>query len=268
MIRDAYLVRFDRLTENGRTAPLRVAVETSDQVEHDVVLKVSSGRECSVEGLANETLGSLLAADLNLPVTEPFLVQIEPAFVDSVQDSTVQHRLREASPVAFGSKHAGKQWRRWGAHDKIPISNSELALSIIAFDAFVANNDRSPRNSNMLVKDDEWRLIDHESAFSFRMKLFPPCRPWETGKLELLKRYGEDSEHVFTRQLAGRSNLDFTAVRSNWKGLSDARLSQYEALIPEEWSEIGHIFADAVRHLKQVRDRIDDCIAELRRVLS
>lgn len=268
MIRRAHPTRFDRLTENGRTQPIRIAVMTDDGKEHDVVLKPSFGNECSVEGSLNEMLGALLAADLGLPVSEPFLVELNPDFVSGIADAGTRVRLLSSNPIAFASESAGRQWRRWGANDKISTLQVPLALSVLGFDAFIGNTDRSPSNSNMLVKDQDWRLIDHEGAFGFRMKLFPPCAPWAVGNLELVKRYGENSEHIFSRQLSGRTDLDFDTLRAEWSGLSNERFAQYDALLPEEWEEVRPLLLDAVSHLKRVRDQIDNCVTELKRVLS
>lgn len=234
-----------------------------------MVLKLSAGRECSVESLANEMLGSLLAADLGLPVNEPFFVELSPEFAASVVSATVRQRLSQSCPVAFASKHAGTQWRRWLPADRIVANQVGTALGIIAFDAFVGNSDRSPRNPNLLVRDLEWRMIDHESAFGFRTKLFPRCEPWAVGNLDLLRRYGQDSEHIFAKLLAkSRDPLDFGPVRDVWSGLSDARLAQYDATLPAEWDDTRPFLTEALEHLKKVRDNIDLCLNELKRVLS
>ncbi|CAH1666264.1 MULTISPECIES: HipA family kinase [unclassified Chelatococcus] len=245
-----------------------MSVFTQDDAEHEVFVKVSSGKECSVEGLMNEMLGALLASDLGLPVNEPFFVELDPDFIQSVVRPEIRTRLSASCPLAFASKAAGQQWRRWIASDKIVESQVELALGVIAFDGFIANNDRGPRNSNLLVRDLDWRVIDHETAFGFRTKLFPRCEPWKLGNLALLCRYGQDSEHIFARLLAGRDDLDFPALRARWSALSDARLAQYEATLPEEWEVVRPNLAEAIRHLKQVRDNIDLCLAELKRVLT
>lgn len=268
MIRRASAQRFDRPAENGRTEPLRMTVETADDVEHDVFVKVSSGRECSVEGLMNEMLGVLLAADLGLPVNEPFFVELDPNFIEAVARPGIRERLAASCPLAFASKAAGQQWRRWIPSDKIAATQVELALGVIAFDGFVGNSDRGPRNPNLLVRDLVWRVIDHEGAFGFRTKLFPRCEPWKLGNLELLRRFGEDSEHVFARLLARRDDLDFTGLRARWSGLSDARLAQYDATLPDEWEAVRPNLAEAILHLKQVRDNIDLCLTELKRVLT
>ena len=268
MLRTAHPVRFDRLTDNGRTKPLRVSVVTEDNVEHDAVMKVSAGQECNVEGLANEMLGSLLAADLGLPVCEPYFVPLDKEFIASIGDAGLALRLSNSCPVAFASKHAGNQWRRWLVSDKLSAGRHDLALEILAFDAFAANSDRSPLNSNMLVRDDAWRIIDHESAFGIRLRLFPRCEPWVIGNLGMLRRYGESGEHIFSKLLANNDNLDFDALRKKWEDLSDVRLTQYDACLPEEWDSARPFLIDAVTHIKRVRDSIGLCLQELKRVLS
>ncbi|WP_152533458.1 MULTISPECIES: HipA family kinase [unclassified Labrenzia] len=268
MIREAVLSRFDRSTEVGRTEPLRVGVLVDDEAEHDVVLKVSVGPECSIEGLANEMLGSLLAADLGLPVCEPYFVRIERDFLEAVTEPSLRQRLENSCPVAFGSQHAGVQWRRWLQSDRLSVNQIDQAISVLAFDGFIGNSDRNPRNSNMLVRNEDWRLIDHESAFRFRMKLFPRCEPWSPGNLQMMCNFGEDSEHIFARQLAGRNDLDFAPTRARWEGLSDVRLAQYDAALPDEWEEVRPFLSEALEHIKQIRDQIDRCIGEIERVLS
>lgn len=268
MIREAVLSRLDRPTEVGRTEPLRAGVQTDDECEHDVVLKLSYGPECSVEGLANELLGSLLAADLGLPVCEPFLVRIDPSFIEAITDLPLKQRFLNSNPVGFGSKHAGTQWRRWLPSDRLSGNQVNQAISVLAFDGFIGNSDRNPKNSNMLVKDQEWRLIDHESAFRFRMKLFPRCEPWLPGNLEMMRNYGTDSEHIFAKQLATAKDRDFDLTRNRWADLSDVRLAQYDAAFPAEWDDVHPFLLEALEHLKQVRDQIDPCVQEIERVLS
>ena len=259
MIREAVPIRFDRPTGVGRTEPLRVGVQTDDGNEHDVVLKVSAGPECNVECLANETLGSLLAADLGLPVCEPFFVRIGPEFIDSVPNHAIRQRIRDSCPIAFGSRHAGEQWRRWLPSDRISKTQISQAISVLAFDGFIGNSDRNPANSNMLVKDQEWRLIDHESAFSFRMKLFPPCEPWTPGNLGMMRTYGANSEHIFAKQLSGMADLDFEPTRARWAGLSDVRLAEYDAILPSEWEEIRLIFTGALNHYRLAPVDLSEC---------
>lgn len=177
MIETAQAVRYSGEVEQGRTGPLRVFVETADASKIEVILKATHSHQLTIEGLANEMLGSLLAGDPGLPTPKPLFVELSPEFIATIPDDDVRARLAAACPVAFGSTHAGPQWRRWQPIDR--TDQFDLALALFAFDAFIGNPDRSPSNPNLLRRktDGSLLVIDHETAFGIRLKLFPPVTP-------------------------------------------------------------------------------------------
>jgi hypothetical protein len=263
LIRLAIPIRFDRRAETGRNRSLLVAVETDDGREHEVFLKASGAPELGAEGLMNEALAARLAADLGLPVAEPFLVEILPDWAAGIPDAGVRVMLERSAAIAFGSEAAGPQWRTWSAGDRLNTPRRPGALAILAFDAYIDNPDRTETNPNCLVKGDAFRIIDHDLAFRIRQKLFPPPEPWKPGYLERLTQPGG---HIFGAGLKGR-NLDFGPVWAAWSGLSDKRLQDYRAMLPSAWAEAVPAMEAALTHLRAVRDRINDCLAELERSL-
>jgi HipA-like kinase len=264
VIRRASPVRFDRLAESGRNRPLRVTLETADGQEHEAFVKVSAG-ELGIEGLANEALAACLAGDLGLPINDPFLVELDPAWVSSIRDSSVLRMVQNSAPVAFGCRAAGSQWKLWSASDILTPDRRPMALAILAFDAYIENDDRRPTNSNCLVKGGEFRIIDHELAFRIQLKLFPRPEPWRQGYLERL--VGQDG-HAFGAKLKGQQGLDFAPLKAAWMALPDKRLAAYLSALPAEWSAANEAMKAALAHIRVVRDRIEDCIAELQRVLK
>ena len=139
-----------------------------------------------------------------------------------------------------------------------------MALAILAFDAYMDNPDRTPANPNCLVKGDAFRIIDHDLAFRIGQKLFPPPEPWKPGSLQWLTRPGG---HIFGAGLKG-GNSDLSPVLAAWSGLSDQRLQACRAMLPSAWVEAVPAIEAALNHLRAVRDRIDDCLAELERSLT
>ena len=270
MIETAHAVRYDGMVEQGRTAPLRVHAEKADGASVDVILKVTDGHHLTIEGLANEMMDSLLAGDLGLPTPQPLFVEVSPEFIASIPDMGVQARLNDACNLCFGSTDAGSQWRRWDPTDRLSPDRYGLALRVLAFDSFIGNPDRGARNSNLLrhKSDGALLLIDHETAFGFRMKRFPPVRPWVLGNLSHLAVRGADSEHLFFTALSGRADLAFDAVSTDWNDLSDVRLAAYDAVLPAAWEAARPMVLEALGHLRTVRDRLPDCLNELRRVLQ
>jgi hypothetical protein len=267
MIRRATIVRFDREVTAGRNRPFLAGLETHDGEEVDAFVKITHRcRELREEALANETISALLAGDLALPVNEPFLVDITPEFIISIEQDLPQlaNDLRNSNPVTFASRAAGTQWVGWSQADTIAQQNRQVALEIFAFDAFVENSDRRLDNPNLLKRGDELRIIDHELAFCIAMQLFPPATPWINGNLNRLIQPGG---HLFARFLAGKNGLDIQAVHQKWSDLSDVRIDEYTSALPAEWNCVGDKIASALSHIRDVRDRIDDCIVELERVL-
>ena len=269
MIETAIAVRFDGYVEQGRTGPLRVQIETAQGDYIDVILKIT-GPQLSIEGLANEMLGALLAGDLGIPTPKPFFVELTPEFIKSIGDLKLKPRLAAACPVGFASSDAGAQWRKWNGTDHLSADAEDLALKILAFDAVIGNPDRSPHNPNLLRSKGDGRMavIDHECAFGFRLKLFPPVRPWQLGNLSPLMSRGADSEHLFYSLLAGREGLSFDSFRTGWEGLTDVRFGAYDALLPDAWNDARAAVADALGHFRQVRENLAGCIAELTRILA
>jgi hypothetical protein len=157
-------------------------------------------------------------------------------------------------------KSAGPQWRIWSAADRITGARETVALEILAFDAYIDNDDRKPSSPNCLLKGDAFRIIDHELAFRITQKLFPRPEPWNTGYLQRLT--GPDG-HLFGADLRGR-NLDFEPIRQAWSSISDERLRT----LPPEWAEARAAMDAAVAHLRTVRERFGDCLVELRRALA
>ena len=95
------------------------------------------------------------------------------------------------------------------------------------------------------------------------MKLFPPPKPWKAGYLQ---RVTAPDGHLFGASLKGR-NLNFEPIERAWSGISDDRLQEYLSTLPSEWAEARAAMDAAVAHLRTVRERIGDCLIELRRAL-
>ena len=263
MIAFGAAVRYDGESGAGRNRPLRVVVETDDGAEHEVFLKPSGRPELSVAGLAHEALAACIAGRVGLPVCRPLLVELSPAWIASIPNDEVRQMLEISNPIAFGSTAAGVGWRQWSSEDILTAARRQTALEVFAFDSFIENPDRKPSNPNLLVKGDQFRIIDHELALFVR-GIFPQPSPWRVGYLDYMM---QPDRHVFAARLRG-SPLDLDVVRAAWSSLSDDELADYEASLPGQWAEAGESVTAALTHVRAVRDRIDECLVEIGRALT
>jgi len=265
MIRRASAIEYRGLAEHGRNQPIKALVETDAGDLLEVYVKPSGRPELGIEGLANELFAACIAGELGLPVCEPVIVELDPDWIATIPQPGLRHVLADSSPLAFGSLSLGDAWRIWSAGDRAVGVRRQTALGIFAFDAFTANDDRRLAKPNLLVRGDEMRMIDHELCFRLRLKFFPPCAAWQLGNLGHL---ASAERHIFGPVLKGDRFLDIGALRARWVALSNDCLEDYGAVLPAEWAEAERPIADAIAHLKSVRDRIDECLDELRRVLA
>lgn len=64
-----------------------------------------------------------------------------------------------------------------------------------------------------------------------------------------------------------RKAIDFGAIRDAWLALSDAQIVAYGTSIPAEWAAADEAVRRALALIRDARDNIDGCLAEVERIL-
>ena len=253
-----------REAESGRTRPVLMLCEADTDGAVEVFCKLSTGCFEGVTSLAREVVAACLAADLNLPVPTPSLVEIPPTLASTVKDPGIRARIETSSPVGFGSAKVESQFNVWTSGNRVTESMLPSALGTFVFDAVIDNVDRKPSNPNCLVARERLCLIDHELAFPSTSGLLDWRPPWQAGALSWLDRA---DGHLFCRELKKR-NLDFGPLRRLWSAISDDRLLEYRQAVPPEWYVAHPAVEDALDRVRNARDNLDGVIAEIGRVLQ
>jgi hypothetical protein len=256
-------VRFHAAVTSGRTKPARVECEKTDGTLVEVVAKFAGGCDRGEAALAMEVVSACLAADLGLPVPKPYLLAIDPAWVESIPDAAYRSIVARSGSIACGSTDVASDYRAWTPFDRLTPQLVPVALAIFCFDAFINNFDRRDDNPNSLRKDQQLRIFDHELAFIYKGVL-TWRKPW---KLGALAPFASPGRHIFYAKLKGWE-LDTAPVRGALAGLSDDHLARYKGSVPAAWSNAGAAVEDATSLIRSVREHIDDALAEVRRVLE
>jgi len=255
--------RFDRRMSLGKTWPCLLACDRDDGEEVELVGKFSAGCERREGGLVIEAIAALLAADLDLPVPEPFLVRMDEGFIASLPASehALAERIRQSSRVAFGSCLLPTGFSVWAAERSVAPALRQQAAEIFAFDCLLANPDRRPDNPNLKFDGKSFAIFDHELALMQEGILWWKP-PWQAGALG-----SAASSHVLFTGLSGRG-YDWARLEGAWEAVSDRRLAEYRAALPPEWSAGFHAADSALAYLGQLRDNIRPALAEVTRVLA
>lgn len=252
---------------SGRTRPLVLACEEAGEEADDpteYVVKLRGSLETGEVGLACELVASLLARFLDLPVPEPAIVEVTEEFTRSVPDGTSREALRKSLGLNFGSRYLPGGYITWPKGKLVPPALRPVASEVIAFDAFIQNPDRTAQRPNLLWKDEELVLFDHELAFSFLYAIGGPAEPW-TDSFE-----GPLRSHVFYQPLKS-----LLAPLDRFQGavdaLADDRIHAMIQAVPPEWrtgSEGEGKLTRIGEYIARRRDGIGALIEQVRRVIS
>jgi hypothetical protein len=113
------------------------------------------------KALIAELVAGEIARAAGLPVPEIVFVELDPELARTEPDPEIQELIRASAGLNLALDYLP------GSTTFDPVAekpDEQLASSIVWFDAFVTNVDRTPRNTNMLVWHRRLWLIDHGAA--------------------------------------------------------------------------------------------------------
>jgi HipA-like kinase len=116
------------------------------------------------KALIAELVAGEIARAAGLPVPEIVFVELDPELARTEPDPEIQHLISASAGLNLALDYLP------GAVTFDPVAekpDANLASSIVWFDAYVTNVDRTPRNTNMLVWHRRLWLIDHGAALYF-----------------------------------------------------------------------------------------------------
>jgi hypothetical protein len=156
------------LTVTRYVTPLREGGSLPAIVEADddglYVLKFRGAGQ-GAKALIAELVAGELGRALGLPVPEIVFMELDPVLGRSEPDYEIRSLIKASAGLNLGLDYLP------GALAFSPPDASGLdpllASSIVWFDAYITNVDRTPRNTNMLFWHKHLMLIDHGSSLYF-----------------------------------------------------------------------------------------------------
>jgi hypothetical protein len=116
------------------------------------------------KALIAELVAGEIARAAGLPVPEIVFVELDPELARTEPDPEIQDLIRASAGLNLALDYLP------GAVTFDPVAekpDADLASSVVWFDAYVTNVDRTPRNTNMLMWHRRLWLIDHGAALYF-----------------------------------------------------------------------------------------------------
>src|SRR5437660_11820982 len=160
MLRTLTITRYVTPLREGGSLP--AIVEADDDGLY--VLKFRGAGQ-GTKALIAELVAGELGRALGLPVPEIVFMELDPVLGRSEPDYEIQSLIKASAGLNLGLDYLP------GALAFTPLDGSRLdpllASSILWFDAYVTNVDRTPRNANMLWWHRRLILIDHGASLYF-----------------------------------------------------------------------------------------------------
>ncbi len=196
------------------------AVVEADDGELYVMKFVGAGQ--GPKALIAELIGGQIAQSLGFQTPELVFMEMDGQLGRSEPDPEIQDLLQASIGLNLGMRYLPSAL----AYNPLvkPSLPADLASDIVWFDAYITNVDRTARNANMLIWEDDLWLIDHGASLYFH-------HDWG----DYLER--SRSPFSFTKQhtllsLAGRLRESDERLRPL---LTDELLTAIVETVPDVW---------------------------------
>lgn len=250
-------VGFQGAVGTGKTRPTRLECERGNGEIVEVVAKCSAGTMEHEKNLVIEAIAAMLAADLGLPVPEPFIVDLTPEFIELLRPfPEVYEQMKASCRFAFGTAHLPTGFAVWAKGQPVPPDLSLQAAEIFTFDGIIVNSDRRPGNPNCLYSGEEIAIIDHELSFASDQVLFWR-EPWIEGGFD---SYASSDFHIFAKPNLSNCPANLDRFASAWRSLPSTRFDEYFDAIPIEWQQPATFKERLVGYLHEVKANIDEVV--------
>jgi hypothetical protein len=225
------------ITATRYVTPLREGGSLPAIIEADddgmYVLKFSGAGQ-GTKALIAELVAGELARAAGLPVPEIVFVELDPDLARTEPDPEIQHLIRASAGLNLALDYLPGSVM----FDPVAVKpDADLASSVVWFDAYVTNVDRTPRNTNMLMWHRRLWLIDHGAALYFH-------HTWTNYRERSRDPFALIKDHVLLRFASVLKEIDSRMTERLTPEIIDRVVKQ----IPDAWLVGVSLFDSSNQH--------------------
>jgi hypothetical protein len=243
MLRTITATRYVTPLREGGSLP--AVVEANDDGLY--VLKFHGAGQ-GPRALIAELIAGEIARAAGLPVPEIVFIELDPVLGRSEPDFEIQELIKASAGLNLALDFLPGALA-FDAQDVFQLEPL-LASSIVWFDAYVTNVDRTVRNTNMLWWHRRLMLIDHGAALYFHHI-----------NANYMERSRTPFANIKSHALLPVASALAEADRRMKELLTPATLQSIVDLIPQTWLGNDPAFADAAAHRQAYLDYLLDRLA-------
>lgn len=230
MIRTVTAMRYVVPLREGGSLP---AVVEADDGDLYVMKFVGAGQ--GPKALIAELIAGEIGRTLALNVPEIVLMEMSPLLGRAEPNPEIRSLLQASAGLNLGLRYLPSSF----AYNQLlrPPMDEALASAIVWFDAYVTNVDRTDRNVNLLLWQQQVWLIDHGAALYFH-------HDWTNYEGRIRTPFAMIRQHTLLPQAAQLAAAD-AAARAR---LDRAKLAAIVETVPAVWLGGEAQFADVAAH--------------------
>ncbi len=222
--------RYIKPLREGGSLP---AIAEADDGQLYVIKFLGAGQ--GAKALIAELVAGEIARWLGLPVPEIALVELDQNFGRNEPNPEIRDLLQASVGTNLAMRYLSNAVT-FNALLK-PPPETELASTIVWFDAYVTNVDRTPRNVNMLICQNQLWLIDHGASLYFH-------HDWRNYLARSQTPFAAIKDHTLLAFADTLPQAD-VALRAR---LTPDTISPIIDLIPDSWLGQESSFANHAEH--------------------
>ncbi len=217
---------------------LPAIIEASDGQLYVVKFR---GAGQGTKALIAELIAGEIGRALGLRIPELALVELDAGMAHSEGDPEILDLLNWSVGLNLGMAYLP------GAFSYNPLLQpapaSELASAIVWFDAFMTNVDRTPRNTNLLIWQNDLWLIDHGACLYFH-------HDWKEFMERSRSRFPLIKDHTLLRFASKLQEADELGKAR----LTPTLIDEIVNLVPDSWLDGDAPFATQAEHRQAYAD--------------
>lgn len=236
MIKMVTATRYLTPLREGGSLP---AIVEADDGELYVLKFVGAGQ--GPKALIAELVAGEIARTLDLLIPEIIFISLDPVMGRSEPDPEIQDLLQASAGLNLGMAYLPNTF----AYNPLlkPPPRPDLASAIVWFDAYVTNVDRTPRNVNILIWQEQLWLIDHGAALYFHHN-------WKDYLARSRSPFPMVKDHALLPFASRVAEAD-ARLRSR---LAPEVIENIVGLVPDEWLNHDSPFANPGEHRRAYVD--------------
>lgn len=215
--------------DSGTTKPVLIfgTDGTAAPLSSYVVKPKGNGRMIGAASM-RELLASFVAAQLDILVPDPAIINISDEFIESTRYTPNYPYFVNSRGNNFGSKNIEGLISITEDYDTFRRF-SKLLQRILVFDIFICTSDRRYQKPNMSFRNDDIYIYDHELSFSFVFDILPNPDPWSISVADRTAIEG----HILYNYFRGKE-LDCDGFIDSFCELNDEFWIKAKSLIPTD----------------------------------